>query len=469
MAGIGFELNKLLKRNSFFSDLYAVFYSVNVAAGPWLMSSVTIIILQIILPKERSEFTISALIYTFIFSTIIYGGFSTSVTRYLSDLIYRKEYGKLYLFYKDTIKYATGSSSLFVILFWAINYPLKPLRVLVFLHSMILLTVIWVQLTFVTSIRKFSPVVIAFLSGSFTSLMLCNAWSRYNEELGYLGYNAGLMIIGTVLQLVIKRFLFTLQSKKRESLFTRAIKIYPKHAITGFLIYLAAWIDDFIAWYHFKYSPTKGFVFAPEYDLPMFYSYLFIIPTMVLFVLNLETEFYKSYRIFYRSIEENKPLRYINIARSTMDNNLRTSTKIITSVQVSFTIAGLVISNHVSKLLGFSEYSSMALKFGLIGAAANGLFLYFTLISYYYDLPDIPLFGSLIAFGINLGTSLFFLKRFPGFGFAAAFVISTVFIYGRFKNVYKDILRFEFNRSKLNLPKREVIVHENRQSVQKNV
>ncbi len=201
----------------------------------------------------------------------------------------------------------------------------------------------------------------------------------------------------------------------------------------------------------------------------MFYSYLFIIPTMVLFVLNLETEFYKSYRVFYRSIEENKPLRYINIARSTMDNNLRTSTKIITSVQVSFTIAGLVISNHVSKLLGFSEYSSMALKFGLIGAAANGLFLYFTLISYYYDLPDIPLFGSLIAFGINLGTSLFFLKRFPGFGFAAAFVISTVFIYGRFKNVYKDILRFEFNRSKLNLPKREVIVHENRQSVQKNV
>lgn len=462
MAGIGFELNKLLKRNSFFSDLYAVFYSANIAAGPWLMSSVTIIMLQLILPKGKSEFTISALIYTFIFSTIIYGGFSTSITRYLSDLIYQKEYGKLYLFYKDTIKYATGFSSLFVIVFWAINYPLKLLRVLLFLHSMILLTVVWVQLTFVTSIRKFSPVVVAFLSGSLLSLTLCAAWNKYSEELGYLGYNAGLMIIGTVLQFGLKRFLFTVQSEKHESLFIRAIKVYPKQAITGFLIYLAAWVDDFIAWYHFKYTPTKGFVFAPEYDLPMFFSYLFIIPTMVLFVLNLETEFYESYRVFYRSIEENKPMRYINIAKSTMDNNLWTSTKVITSIQVSFTIAGLVTSNYVSKLLEFSEYSSLALRFGLIGAAANGLFLYFSLISYYYDLPDIPLFGSLIAFGINLGISLIFLKKLPGFGFAAAFVISTVFIYGRFKNVYNDILRFEFNRSKLNLPKREVIVHENR-------
>ncbi|WP_372590094.1 exopolysaccharide Pel transporter PelG [Fervidobacterium thailandense] len=459
---MGFELNKLLRRNSFFSDIYAVFYSANVAAGPWLMSSVTLILLQILLPKGRSEFTISALIYTFIFSTIIYGGFSTSVTRYLSDLIYRKEYGKIYLFYKDTIVYAASFSSLFVILFWVINHPLNLVKLLLFLQSMILLTVIWVQLTFVTSIRKFSPVIVAFLSGSLLSLMFCTAWNKFSEALGYFGYNLGLMIIGTVLQFSIKKFLSTTNSEQRESLFVKAIKVYPKQAITGFLVYLAAWVDDFIAWYHFRYSPAKGFVFAPEYDLPMFFSYLFIIPTMILFVLNLETEFYESYRVFYRSIEENRPLRYINIARSTMDNNLWASTKIVMSVQVSFTIAGLVTSNYVSKLLGFSEYSSTALRFGLIGAAANGLFLYFALISYYYDLPDIPLFGSLIAFSINLGTSPFLLKRLPGFGFAAAFVISTIFIYRRFKKVYDDILRFEFNRTKLNLPKREVIVHENR-------
>ncbi len=87
MAGIGFELNKLLRRNSFISDIVAVFYSANVSAGPWIMSSITLFLIQAFIPQTQIPFLISALIYTFIFSTIIFGAFSTSVTRFLADLI----------------------------------------------------------------------------------------------------------------------------------------------------------------------------------------------------------------------------------------------------------------------------------------------------------------------------------------------------------------------------------------------
>jgi len=66
----------------------------------------------------------------------------------------------------------------------------------------------------------------------------------------------------------------------------------------------------------------------------MFISYLFIIPTMILFVVNLETDFYTTYRIFYKSIEDNKKLKYIAISKSNLDENVRSTTRLIFSVQL---------------------------------------------------------------------------------------------------------------------------------------
>ncbi|MFN6991366.1 MAG: exopolysaccharide Pel transporter PelG [Fervidobacterium sp.] len=213
---------------------------------------------------------------------------------------------------------------------------------------------------------------------------------------------------------------------------------------------------------YFKYSISKGFIFAPNYDIPMFVSYLFIIPTLSLFVLNLETEFYYFYRSFYRSIEENRTLKFIRLSKANMDESVSSSSKLILSIQLTFALTGLILSKKLAQILLLDNYGLIALRFGIIGAAANGLFLYAILISYYFDLPEIPLKGSSIALSLNTVISIFTIQIFPGAGFTIGFIVATIYVFMAFNKIYSDILRLEFTRSKLNLPKREVIIHENK-------
>lgn len=463
MAGIGFELNKLLKRNSFISDIVAIFYSANVSAGPWIMSSITLFLIQVLIPQTQVPFLISALIYTFIFSTIIFGAFSTSITRFLADLIYKNEIEKIYKLYISSLTYGISASSLFLICFFLINRITEFPKIFLFSYSMIILTIIWIQVIFITAVRKLLPIVISFLFGSLISFSLTIFLYNYRGEyFAYFGYNLGLMFITSILQFYIRRYLYMRINSKEKHLFLTAIKAYKKQSIAGILTYLAAWIDDFIAWAYFKYSVSKGFIFAPQYDIPMFISYLFIIPTMILFVMNLETDFYTTYRVFYKSIEDNKKLKYIAISKSSLDENVRSATRLIFSVQFVFMIIGLVLSKDLAKLLLLNDYGLRALRFGIVGASSNGIFLYISLLSYYFDLPDIPLRASIIAFVINFVVSIFTVAKFPGIGFLIGFTISVVFSWVLFSNIYSDLLHFEFARNKLILSKRGVTVYENK-------
>jgi len=121
MAGIGFELNKLLKKNSFLMDIVSIFYSANVSAGPWIMCSLTLFLLIVLLPRNETLFFTSAVVYSFIFSTLLFGGVSISVTRYLADLIYRKEFSQMYGLYSSTVLYAVLSSGFFLVIFSLIS------------------------------------------------------------------------------------------------------------------------------------------------------------------------------------------------------------------------------------------------------------------------------------------------------------------------------------------------------------
>jgi len=278
-----------------------------------------------------------------------------------------------------------------------------------------------------------------------------------------LGYNFGLMFIASMLQLFIKRYLFVAKpSKETKLLFLEAVKKYKKQTVSVFITYMAAWTDDFIAWSYFKYSISKGFIFTPKYDIPMFISFLFIVPTLTLFALNLETDFYFNYRAFYQSIEENRTFTYTKLSKETLDNNLYTTTKLILSVQFAFMLSSLILSGPFAKALLLNDYGLKALRFGIVGAAANGIFLYVSLIANYFDLPDILMYASIIAFTVNFVFSMLTIIRFPGIGFAIGFIIAVIYSWTKFRAVHKDLLHFEFIRNRLSLPLRQVIIHENK-------
>jgi len=92
---------------------------------------------------------------------------------------------------------------------------------------MIILTIIWTQIIFITAVRKFIPVVVSFLFGSLISFFLTIVLYNYKGEyFAYLGYDLGLMFIASVLQFYIRKYLYIKTNSREKYLFLAALRSY---------------------------------------------------------------------------------------------------------------------------------------------------------------------------------------------------------------------------------------------------
>jgi polysaccharide biosynthesis protein PelG len=94
MAGIGFELKRVIEKGGILSFLKAAFSGIMIVAGPWLISIVSIYSigrLIVFLPWVEQQLFIAVVIYSFAFSLILFGGVHFIFTRLMADFIYEKK------------------------------------------------------------------------------------------------------------------------------------------------------------------------------------------------------------------------------------------------------------------------------------------------------------------------------------------------------------------------------------------
>src|ERR1700733_7063336 len=95
MAGIGFVLRKLYRRDDLSGFAGAAIHSAFASAGPWLftvlaLGTITVIGKSLVGTEVMFDFRV-ILIYNFSFSLVLSGPGYMIVTRYLSDSIYRRD------------------------------------------------------------------------------------------------------------------------------------------------------------------------------------------------------------------------------------------------------------------------------------------------------------------------------------------------------------------------------------------
>ena len=98
MAGIGFQLRRILKRNNYTSIIQAYFYAGIISSGPWVLSIVSMLLVGIISlnsfhdTRELSYFLVTVT-YLMAGSLIMTGGVQLLLTRFIADRLYeqRKE------------------------------------------------------------------------------------------------------------------------------------------------------------------------------------------------------------------------------------------------------------------------------------------------------------------------------------------------------------------------------------------
>ena len=98
MAGIGFELKKIYRKEGIARSAMGVLYSTLVTIGPMVLVICAILFLYFFLgvtgiSYADRELLSSMILYTFIFSVILTSPFNVVLSRYLADKFYLEEYG----------------------------------------------------------------------------------------------------------------------------------------------------------------------------------------------------------------------------------------------------------------------------------------------------------------------------------------------------------------------------------------
>ena len=108
MAGIGFELKKIYKKEGISRALLGAFYSSVVTIGPTIVIIVVILLLYLAMKMSsvgiyEREVLSDTILYVFIFSVCLTSPFNSVFSRYLADKFYNEQYDDILCSYYSGI------------------------------------------------------------------------------------------------------------------------------------------------------------------------------------------------------------------------------------------------------------------------------------------------------------------------------------------------------------------------------
>lgn len=439
MAGIGFALRKLLVREELSSILTGFFLSAIVAAGPWILTSVGLLIIGSAGAASFDDYGHylqfrSLVTFLFAATLILTSPLQIPLTRYLADRFYGKEYGAVrsLLFTAIGIALIPGIP-IGILGLYFLHLPL--LKSLATFDLYLVLTALWITTGFISTLRDYNAVGLAFLLGNAASIEGVLLGAKHGGVTGALiGYTFGQ---GVILTLLLVRFLIEFPGKIRWER-TGASFIFLRWDLTilGLFLSLGIWIDKILYWYGPGSTPVIGFIrMNKNYDIGMFFALLVIIPTLALFIAYFETGFYEQYRFYFSVIHGGYPFREIERAKERMVLFLRRALAFIIKIQGSITLLVLMNAHHILSFFHSDLLSLPIFRIGSMGALLQVMFVLETTLLLYLNRGDIVLKLALVLFFANLFLTLGLMRlgfRFEGMGyFLSCFIVS---VWG-----YKDL------------------------------
>ncbi len=391
MAGIGFELRKMLRRDSLSGLLGAYAYAGIISSGPWILSIVGILLigmlsLPFVVPGTLiTQFQVSVT-YLIAVSLILTGPLQLSFTRFTSDRLFEKRDYLVLSNYHAVAMLATvlaGAIGLVCALF---AFPEQSvLYRLLMVAGFVVMSNIWIAVIFLSGMKQYKAVVWIFLVGYAITVSAALALRNQGLEGLLSGFVGGQLCLLTGMVTLIYRN-YTSHRFMSFEVFQRRYG-YPSLVAIGLLYNLGIWLDKFMFWY----APSTGQqVIGPLhasiiYDIPVFLAYLSIIPGMAVFLVRIETDFVEYYDAFYDAVRGGSSLEHIEDMRNTMVQTIRLGLYEIVKVQAIAALLLFVVGKWVLGLLGISELYLPLLYVDVIGASLQVVLLGVLNIYFYLD------------------------------------------------------------------------------------
>ncbi len=426
MAGIGFELRKLMAPGTYTAHARAYTYAAIVGAGPWLSSVLGLAVLGA-LAVDPSDFETrqtfaSTVVYVFGGTLVLTGPLQMVVTRFLADLVYRGERDRVGAAYLPVVL----STAALLLLFGAPFFGGLEASVFYRLMSLTLFVTIgctWMVMVFLTTGSEYAAVVRAFLWGTAISVGLGVVGGRAAGLSGYLGgYAAGqFAIFVTLSRLVMQHFG---RPTGWDLGFLAYCRRYPSLLAIGLALNAGVWIDKFIFWGSAEAGVVAGrLATTPAYDSSMFLGLLTVVPAMAHFFLVVETDLACVVSDYYDAIFFKRPLSAIREARVALERALRRALLDILRVQAIVTGLCVYFAGDVLLAVGLPYGQLGMFRYACLGSLFFCFVLFSVVVLLYLDrrsdaLAVVALFCAQNALLTPASLALGF--AFWGVGFAAA-------------------------------------------------
>jgi len=433
MAGIGFELRKILKEDRLLSLAKVYGYSAILSSGPWVISIIAILLVGFI---NIANYGANSDIYRFQIvityaialasSLIITAIIQLPLTRYIADLIFS---------HRDDEVLPSFFGAIFLV--WIIGLPLAvPFYMWVFygqsvifivgaVVTFLVLCAVWISSILAASLKYYHGVVWGYFI-SYAIIVLASSYAGDTiEKLIYIFLIGNTILLVILMTLIIKSYNSTFFLKID---FFLAKNFYWSLAIAGLFYNLGAWVDKFIFWY----SPETGYAVIGKlhasivYDLPIFLAYLSILPGMAIFFFRLEADFAEKYESYYDAVRNGDTLKMIRVYRDEMVNVIRHAMHEIIIVQGIIDIIFFLSAPHVFEFLKIPQLYLGLFYILTIGAMLQLCFMSVLAILYYLDRKLVAMWLSIIFFILNALLTLLSIHIGPamfGYGYAVSLLI----------------------------------------------
>ncbi|MBM3767981.1 MAG: hypothetical protein FJW32_21555 [Acidobacteria bacterium] len=433
MAGIGFVLRKLTQRDDLLGVLEGYGHSAMAAAGPWLITIVSLTSINLLSADRADPNDVAAFrlitIYNFGFSLVLGGPITQIITRYLSDLIYHKNVRPAPGMLLAALALTGATQMPLIALFYGTVLQAPPVVKAAAIAHYFLVAMLWIVSVFLTALKEHKVVTGAFAVGMSVATIASVALARPYGAAGMLaGFTAGLSLI--FFPLAARVFAEYRHRVERSWEFLGHFKKYWPLAISGCAYNAAIWVDKWIMWF----APERealpiGLISYPDYDSAMFLAYLSIIPSLALFVLSIETEFFEHYLRFYGEIQRHATLDRIRKNHSTILDCIMESARNFLVLQAGCSAAAILFAPQVFELLHLNAIQYGMFRVGVIGAAFHAMFLFLGIMLSYFELNRITLQLNILFLATNAALTFLSMRAglaWYGFGYLAAAVVTFV-------------------------------------------
>jgi uncharacterized membrane protein len=434
MAGIGFEIRKILKKDSLSSIFEAYAYAGLVGSGPWILSILALLVIGFIsLGNVNPDIEITQFLVTVTYlvgsSLILTGGIQLMFTRFVSDQMFSKKSNEIFpnlMTLLILFNLVVGVISSFGY-FWFEELMIATRIVII--GSFILLCNLWILVVFLSGMKRYKLIVGVMFIGYSAMVLLSSLLSSY----GLLGLFLAFFISNLFL---VSAFMFTVVREHHSERFISFNSFDPEKSfwslfLTGTFFNLAVWIDKIIFWF----SPeTSEHIVGPLrvsliYDFPIFLAYLSIIPGMAVFMVRMETDFAEAYENFYGAVRNQASLQELYQLKDEMVLVAQQGIYEIFKIQGITMVALLLWGKDLLIWLGIDGHYAQLLYILLPGVALQVLLMSLLNILFYLDKRRTALLLAsvlLITNAVFTWLSVWAGPYFYGYGYTASMLVTSL-------------------------------------------